>query len=206
MPRSATGSLIEPGGGFWSVNVNCSSWRCRDHAALFAGSGGFTLLEMLVVLVIMGIIVSVATLSIHSGENQAEIEANRFAVLVRLAQEQAILTTAEYAVQFEPGSYFFVRLVKGKWGGIEDDEVLRRRSLPEEIELEIVLDGEKAAITPPVEDQTAFDQQIPRLYLLSSGEFSPFSVTFLNRFARIAMAVRGTMLEGVTVSEIETLS
>jgi general secretion pathway protein H len=168
--------------------------------------GGFTLLEMLVVLVIMGIIITFATLSVGPRENQVEIEASRFAALVRLAQEQAVLTTTEYAVRFEPDGYQFLRLVKDKWEKVQDDELLRPRLLPEEFEMELLLEGEEIDILNQSADEALADQKFPRLYLLSSGEILPFSVTFRNRYAKTAMAVRGSLLDGVTVSTVETES
>lgn len=155
---------------------------------------------------IIGIITSYATLSLVSRENKVEAEATRFAALVRLAQEQAILTTTEYAVRFEPGSYFFVRLVKDKWENMADDEVLRPRQLPEEIEVALTLEGEPVEILNSAEKMESLERQPPRLYLLSSGEFSPFSVTFSNRYARTAMMVQGNLREGVKVAAVEAES
>lgn len=167
---------------------------------------GFTLLEVLVVLVIIGIITSYAALSLVSRENKVEEEALRFAQLLKLAQEQAILTTTEYAVRFEPDSYLFLRLVQGKWMNMEDDDVLRPRRLPEEIDVGLALEGESLEIKKSLKDEDALDRQPPSLYLLSSGEFSPFSVTFRNRYARTAMTVQGTLLDGVKVLVVETES
>ena len=57
---------------------------------------GFTLIELMVVLVIIGIIMSVMVMSIRTGDisEHMEIEVNRLHALVSLAQEEAILSSA----------------------------------------------------------------------------------------------------------------
>ena len=71
---------------------------------------GFSLLELLVVIVIISILFTFTTLAIRgtSPEELLQTEALRLDRLLQLALEEAILKGEEYGVEFKPGSYRFL--------------------------------------------------------------------------------------------------
>ena len=129
---------------------------------------GFTLFEMLVVVFIIGIIVSFATLSVgNPGSDEVEEEINRIQQLIRIASEEAIFNAKELALEINNENYQFVRLVDGnQWQPISDDNILRQRQFPTDIDVEILIDGLKVIIDDP-------DNPI-RIFILSSGDVRPF--------------------------------
>jgi general secretion pathway protein H len=131
---------------------------------------GFTLLEIIVVLVIIGIMVSFAVLQFgDEGEKQLKEETRRLELLVKLAREESILESSDYAIGFWQGGYSFYTLDEGegKWDEITDDPTLRPREIPEYIELSIELEDQLVILEmePP---------EKPQIFLLSSGEMTPF--------------------------------
>jgi len=107
---------------------------------------GFTLLELLAVIVIIGIIISFASLSI--GQNSSRIvqdEAERLHGLIQLAGEEAVLQGRELALEFDHDRYRFLELGKEDWQPVEEDDLLRERPLPEAVELELFLEVRKPA-------------------------------------------------------------
>ncbi len=132
---------------------------------------GFTLVEMMVVILIIGVIITFAGLSMrqdHWSETMRE-ETRRLAALLSLAGEEAVMDSREYAVRFDPEGYFFLQLQEGKWVALEGDEVLYPRSLPEGLELYLTLSDSEA-------DAQAENTKGPQVYILSSGEVTPFEV------------------------------
>jgi len=141
---------------------------------LFALQRGFTLLELMVVLVIIGVILSFATLS-TGGDSRAEQlqrEAARLIALIDMASEQAILSSEQLAIRFGDADYEFMLLRAGRWAALEDGGPLRARELPKGIELRLELEE-----NPPPGMQ-AEDAEAPQVFLLSSGEMTPFTLTF----------------------------
>ncbi|MDH3908939.1 MAG: prepilin-type N-terminal cleavage/methylation domain-containing protein, partial [Gammaproteobacteria bacterium] len=69
-------------------------------------SGGFTLVEILVVIVIISIVMSIAMLSITlaGGDNQLRDEAQRVISLVDVAQDESLLQGREFGLEFMQGS------------------------------------------------------------------------------------------------------
>ncbi len=131
---------------------------------------GFTLLEIVVVLVIIGIMVSFAVLQFgDEGEKQLKEETRRLELLVKLAREESILESSDYAIGFWQGGYNFYALDEdqGRWSEITDDPTLRPREIPEYIELSIELEDQLIILEmePPKK---------PQIFLLSSGEMTPF--------------------------------
>lgn len=162
---------------------------------------GFTLIEVLVVMLIIGITVGFVTLSVGTGgaERQGEEEARRLAALVELGRQEAVLRYEELAIEFRPDGYRFLRLEgekEQKWTPMGDDELLRRRELPGGLELSLAIEGESVRLSTDPEKPT------PQLFLLSSGEASPFAVTLETPDHKAAWRVSGAEDAAVTVETV----
>jgi len=132
---------------------------------------GFTIIELLVVLVIVGIIVTMAVLSVgRSPEDRLETEMERLATLLQLAKEESIFQARELGLGIWEYGYQFYRLDINDWRPISDDPHLQRRALPEDIELHLFLEGIEAELADEPVDK-------PQVFILSSGEMSIFELT-----------------------------
>ncbi len=132
---------------------------------------GFTLLELLVVLVIVGIIVTMAVLSVGGREQRRlEEELTRLSVLLQLAKEEAILQSRELGLGLWEYGYRFYQLEINDWQPIVDDPHLRQRDLPERLRLALYLEGVEVALG----DEPRAE---PQVFILSSGEMSIFELT-----------------------------
>lgn len=155
---------------------------------------GFTLLELLVVLVIVTLLVSFATLRL--GDNRAaqlEREAQRLAALLEAAGDEAVLQGQELGLRLEPDGYRFLRYTPPEWAALEDDALLRPRRLPATIRLELRLDG-----LPPPPDA---DPQAPQIIVYSSGEHTPFELTLGAAETAVRYRLRTGLLGPVEVRE-----
>lgn len=185
---------------------------------------GFTLLELLVVVVIVGILLTYATLAIrgNSPEEQIQEEAQRFEQLVRLAMEEAILRGEDYGIEFELNGYQFVRKMERRWIPLSSDKIFRYRSLPENMEIELILADQLANIDPVEADLERNDSDEesddssedeseeaknfkPQAYLYSSEEIDPaFSVRFYILGVETSYLVNG-LFDGTVNSEVSDL-
>jgi general secretion pathway protein H len=151
---------------------------------------GFTLLEILVVVLIIGIVVSLATLAIHDDPAQrARTEVERFGALVTLASQEAVLQSREIAVEFATDGYKFLEFEDGNWSEPKDD-MFRARTLPQDMELQISIDGEQVKFES---DKDMKGREPPRIYLLSGGEMTPFELTVRNVTGTGSYRVRGDL-------------
>lgn len=99
----------------------------RRHAS----EAGFTLIEVLVVVLIIGVMIGVAGVNLARGpEDRAREESEHLAMLLRAAREEAILQGRVYAFAADAGGYRFLRLeTDGRLKPLADD-VLRPHELP----------------------------------------------------------------------------
>lgn len=89
---------------------------------------GFTLLELLVVLVILGIMLGAVTLtSIQTDKQRLQTDAQRIAILLQLAREEAIVRNHPTAFEATQQGYQFLELIDRKWITIVDVDTLRPR-------------------------------------------------------------------------------
>lgn len=90
---------------------------------------GFTLLELLVVLVIVGIMLGFVTLNAMPSQRQAlQNEAQRIALLLQLARDEAIVRNRPIAFEVDQYRYrFWIRDENNAWQPIEKDDMLRER-------------------------------------------------------------------------------
>ena len=96
-------------------------------------SRGFTLIEMLVVLMIMGLFVGlVSTITRPDDRAVLQLEAERLSQLLDFAATEAQLTGRSIAWTADESGYRFWRAGDdGVWAEIRDSELLRARTLPQ---------------------------------------------------------------------------
>lgn len=131
-----------------------------------------TLLEVILVLVIISVITGFAMLSIGEGTrgHRIEQEARRLQALFQLAGEMAVLQGREIGVMFEGREYRFVVLKDQEWHPLKEEDLLRRRTLPDGLQLRVFSEG----ISRPADTLDAPDY--PQVVFYSSGVLSPFEV------------------------------
>ena len=83
-------------------------------------ASGFTLVELMVVLLIIGLMASVVVFSFPGGSSAVEEDAQRFAARTAALRDNAILQSRPMAVQVTPSGYSFLERRKGSWAVIED--------------------------------------------------------------------------------------
>ena len=169
---------------------------------LHGASRGFSLIEILVVIVIIGIVMSIAILSITlaGGDSQLRDEAQRIVSLVEVARDESLLQGREFGLEFMQDGYRFVEfdpLVR-QWTEIIGDDTLRLREVPEELELElyiedrrVILKDDPARMSSENEDRPGIERYAPHVLIYSSGDLSPFELHFVRRADDSVLAVRG---------------
>lgn len=134
---------------------------------------GFTLVELLIVLVIISIVTSVALLTIsHNKDKQVELFVNEFKQVVTLAEEQAMLQPTVLGLAFDESSYQFInyhpaeRDKKSFWTPVQG-RLLSRYQIPSGIEL--TMGSEE-------ESEESVKKSAPQIVISTNGDLTPFTV------------------------------
>jgi general secretion pathway protein H len=160
-------------------------------------SGGFTLVEIVVVVFIIGVIVTIATLSIgqHS-DRYIEDEAKRLHHLIRLATEEAVSRGQEMSLLVTQTGYSFAMLQGPKWEPVTDDPFFRKREFPETINVKLIVDEQEVDLKNS--DKPA------QIYLLSSGEVTPPFTLVLSGESRVDYSIVGSFTGDITYQQPQT--
>ena len=152
------------------------------HSRILA-QHGFTLLEILVVIVIIGVMVSMATLSIGllGADRQSEEEARRVWAVITQAREEAELQAIDLALFVGATDYEFLRFDtrRNQWVPVIDDKLYAQRALPEGLRFRLWLEGREIVLKPALPDRSKKDENEkapPQLTVLSSGDVVPFEL------------------------------
>jgi general secretion pathway protein H len=171
-------------------------------------SAAFTLIEILVVLVIVGILMAVAFLSfgILGDDRSLDREARRLASLIELVSDEATVQGRDFGLEFLAAGYRFVEYdpLIDQWFEVIGDEYLQQRALDEGVEFELYLEDRKIQLHTEAQDierdededddendaanryqapqRDLTDDYLPHVLILSSGDITPFDLRFI-RFA-----------------------
>jgi general secretion pathway protein H len=128
---------------------------------------GFTLIEILVVLVIIGMMLATVVIKAFPDERQTlRQEADRLGLLLEQARDEAFLSGHSVAWSIDKQTYTFWRLnAERRWAPIAGNQTLRLRTLPASISLtELTIN----AVKIPVSEHLIFSP---------SGLNTPFTAT-----------------------------
>lgn len=149
---------------------------------------GFTLLEVLMVVLVVGILSAVVLISLNTGgpERRLDDEAERLASLLSLASSEAVMQNREYGLRLEDDGYRFLCLDDGKqqWLECSGDSLFKRHILPEGLEVRVLNESRVTLPITTVHSETpdegmsigAVEKLSPDILLMSSGEASPAEV------------------------------
>ena len=90
---------------------------------------GFTLVELMVVLAIIGITLGMVSLNaMPSARQNLQGEASRIALLLQLARDEAIVRNRLVAFEADGETYRFLVRNEGTWDPVTKDDLLRERA------------------------------------------------------------------------------
>ena len=114
-------------------------------ARLQSRSRGFTLIEIMIVVFIIGIITSGVLLSVNltGRDRDLEKESDRLLTLLNYAREQAEMQTRDYGIVVRADGYQFVAYDARRqvWREVYEDDALHLRKLPDGLDFKLVVDA-----------------------------------------------------------------
>lgn len=137
---------------------------------------GFTLIEVMVVLVVVGLLVTLVGINLGGGGERRELEevSRELYLKMQVASEEAVITNREIGLRVNEGRYRFL-----EWQPEEDNWVAAQgrgfgtSTLPQWVEYEIETDtGAGRELGDDDED----GETLPDLVFFSSGESTPFEL------------------------------
>ena len=173
---------------------------------------GFTLIEILVVMVIIATVLSIGMLSfgLLGDDRELQTEARRFVALAEVAQDEATMQGREFGIELMTAGYRFVEYdgLTAQWTDIPADDTLRLRGLPEDVKFElyledkrILLNDDPAPFEDPDKDMTHVGNAFyaPHLLIYSSGDATPFELHLWRAIDDLRVVLRGDALGAVEI-------
>ncbi|MDH3944903.1 MAG: type II secretion system minor pseudopilin GspH [Anaerolineae bacterium] len=162
--------------------------RCRQR--------GFTLLELLVVVFIIGLMSGYVVLSLDTGDGRGGVdrESKRLYGLMRLAAQEAILQGREVGVLIYHDRYEFVLAGLDQWEPPSEGSTLQVRQLPRYWRLELTQEGQ---VVPPLsshpkeEEDEEPEKLAPQIIFFSSGEGTAFELRIYSDSGAATDSIKG---------------
>jgi general secretion pathway protein H len=165
-------------------------------------SKGFTLVEILVVMLIIAAVISLAVLSVNATgrDSQLDEESRRIEGLVGLLHERALLEGRDFGLRIEPSAYEFVFYDsrRDRWMLLDQEREFRHRELPKGIAFQLQLDSQTVVIKAIDRNLTSGDPPGPQVAIAASGEGTPFRLILLRDATQATAVVDGDAMGKVS--------
>ncbi|MEM9403596.1 MAG: type II secretion system minor pseudopilin GspH [Pseudomonadota bacterium] len=179
-------------------------------------ASGFTLIELLVTVALIGIVLSIAILGLGvvTGDDEIETESSRFVALMEVAKDESMLQGREFGLELLQQGYRFVELdpLTRQWVEILGDDLLRLRALPENLELELYIEGQIIELDAEAlalineeddDDNSNLDPFQPHVFIFSSGELTPFELHFRELYNDNRVMLQADLFGNLSILEEE---
>lgn len=144
-------------------------------------ASGFTLIEILVVLVVVSMLVALATFTLGGNSKRRDLdnEAEQLFLLIQTVSEQAVLNNTEFGLVMEEDQYQFLTYDQqtGTWKRSRE-RIFRQRALPEWLVVTEYIENNAPRLARESDSDRDSDdnQPVPDVVLFSSGETTPFEL------------------------------
>ena len=177
---------------------------------------GFTLIEVLVVVVVIGIISAIVVLGLGNlgDDRELQTEARRITSLIELASDEATFQGRNFGLELLQKGYRFVEHdpLTGAWNEVLWDDLMRRRQLAQDTEFELFLENKRVLLDVDTADSAPNDgtndddltqKYLPHILILSSGDITPFNLEIIRNTdgTRVALSVSASGIIKVGTSE-----
>ncbi len=163
---------------------------------------GFTLIEILVVLVIMAIVISLAVLSVNvtGRDTQVDQESQRIEGLLEMLHERALIEGHDFGLRLEPTAYEFLAYDtrRNLWVPLDQEREFRRRTLAPGLSFLLELDSRQVVLEAKDPNLTTDTPPPPQLAIAASGDSTPFRITLLRNDTQARALVSGDSLGRLT--------
>ena len=145
----------------------------------FNQAPGFTLVEILVVLIIVSVMSGIVVTSLPSSFQNSDFdeESLRLKTVIELIREESLTRASEYGLKTDKDNYsFFVyNEIEQNWTQLNTKPYAEHK-LGYGILLKTSIEDNELILTDE-EDEESSVPNAPRILLLSSGEMTPFEIT-----------------------------
>ena len=155
-------------------------------------AAGFTLVELSVVLVLMGLIAAMVIPNFANRPGDPLEDAERFAAVLHHAAEASILSGSAMGIEISADQYRILHNRRGQWIPLDQDPAFRARVWSNGLDVFLSRSGSDVSTVIPGQ---------PAILFRATGEATPFSV-LLTRDTRAAR-IDGDALGTLTVRAVE---
>lgn len=147
---------------------------------------GYTLIEILIVMVIISIVGSMALLTISRNQSsRLQNFSKELTNLMLLAEEQAMLRPAVLGLEVKQNSYQFFQY-QDQWKPL-NDKTLIERPFPSNAQIRLEIQGKT---TNPIEND---DAPKPQIIFSSNGDVTPFVISVGKKNAAPLYTIKGSL-------------
>lgn len=177
---------------------------------------GFTLIEILVVVIIVATISGIALMSMGliGDDRELDTERKRLATLIEVAQDEAMMQGREFGLELMTSTYRFVEFdpFSSRWSEILGDDLFRLRKLPDGMEFELYVEDKRILLeNNPKEfedpDEAGMSLTVetyaPHVFVFSSGESTSYEIRLMRPTHNQQLAMRGNVLGEIELVDEE---
>lgn len=165
-----------------------------QHLKKYQNQQGFTLIELMLVFVLIGIFVSALQFNVFNNgpEEKLKQESTRFAGVFNLAAEYGMLNNIELGLVVNENSYQFLGFDGETWVEIPEQMIFEPQTVAQEVNMKLELDdlpidddqlfSNKSLFSENDDDFKGTDEEEkklqPKVFVLSGGDITPFKLIF----------------------------